>query len=822
MKAKIIERAYENIEKSINDFILNYNNEVVQKNNGEKIDISKEKIEEDLRKIFILFSKLRHSMVHYNYKFYQELYSGKDFAISDNIMLSELLDLNIFKELSKIKGIKNKAVSNYLDKNTNIYVLNKNVNAIKLLDIYRDICERKLGFNKFINDIITVSGEENKQYKEMVIKHFNREVNRLSEYLKGSKGNKRNLEKKMEEYKKIQEWFGGPYVYDIHSSKVYKDLYIERKDLVDEYSQIIEAGINNDNKKRLTEINEALFRLNKDMKKITKLNSKYRLQYKLQLAFGFILEEFNLDISKFMKDFNKDNDKDLTILDFIEKREIYLNKSLSRKDDRLEKIINDYKFRETEDIFYSDRDNNLVKLYILMYLLLPYEIRGDFLGFVKKNYYDMKHVDFIDKKDENNKETFFHDLRLFEKNIRKLQIIDYSLSSKLLDKEDMENIEKKLSDYIFKKVGIELPENMDIGQFNKSLILPLMKNYQIIFKLLNDIEISALFKIAEKGNNGKSITFKEAIAKVRKKDRNKNIKKDRNENINFSLVMKMALNKSASYKIRNNIAHINMEKLYIDPLNNYLDNTLNNKTISEQIEEIIDICIDEGVTGKELNNNIINDYYMKKERLVFNLKLRNQDDTVSIDKQKRLNDKKSILKKYRLNYKDVNLSEIIRKINNLEEEISSIKEDSKYNSDKKIKLSKDISLLNGILRQDIIFKVKKISLDMIQKNEYRYVSINIYDRINKEDYNIDLKVKDKLLVSTCYRDIYTNKKVNSVVEYSDDCKVVYISIHGKKYNIKLKFDDKMLIIEFDKDIKKSKQIVNLESKYIQNVKFIVS
>lgn len=55
--------------------------------------------------------------------------------------------------------------------------------------------------------------------------------------------------------------------------------------------------------------------------------------------------------------------------------------------------------------------------------------------------------------------------------------------------------------------------------------------------------------------NGKSITFKKAIDKVRKKDRNKNI--------NFSQIMKMALNeetlnKNVSYQIRNNIAHIRL------------------------------------------------------------------------------------------------------------------------------------------------------------------------------------------------------------------------------------------------------------------------
>ncbi|WP_255374260.1 type VI-C CRISPR-associated RNA-guided ribonuclease Cas13c [Tissierella sp. P1] len=821
-KNKIIERSYRSIEKSINQFILDHKYKVEKDKKGEKIDISQEMIEEDLRKILILFSRLRHSMVHYDYEFYQALYSGKDFVISDknnleNRMISQLLDLNIFKELSKVKLIKDKAISNYLDKNTTIHVLGQDIKAIRLLDIYRDICGSKNGFNKFINTMITISGEEDREYKEKVIEHFNKKMENLSTYLEklekqdnAKRNNKRVynlLKQKLIEQQKLKEWFGGPYVYDIHSSKRYKELYIERKKLVDRHSKLFEEGLDEKNKKELTKINDELSKLNSEMKEMTKLNSKYRLQYKLQLAFGFILEEFDLNIDTFINNFDKD--KDLIISNFMKKRDIYLNRVLDRGDNRLKNIIKEYKFRDTEDIFCNDRDNNLVKLYILMYILLPVEIRGDFLGFVKKNYYDMKHVDFIDKKDKEDKDTFFHDLRLFEKNIRKLEITDYSLSSGFLSKEHKVDIEKKINDFINRNGAMKLPEDITIEEFNKSLILPIMKNYQINFKLLNDIEISALFKIAK----DRSITFKQAIDEIKNEDIKKNSKKNdknnhKDKNINFTQLMKRALHekipyKAGMYQIRNNISHIDMEQLYIDPLNSYMNSNKNNITISEQIEKIIDVCVTGGVTGKELNNNIINDYYMKKEKLVFNLKLRKQNDIVSIESQEKNKREEFVFKKYGLDYKDgeINIIEVIQKVNSLQEELRNIKETSKEKLKNKETLFRDISLINGTIRKNINFKIKEMVLDIVRMDEIRHINIHIYYK--GENYTRSNIIKFKYAIDG------ENKKY-------------YLKQHEiNDINLELKDKFVTLICNMDKHPNKNKQTINLESNYIQNVKFII-
>ncbi len=808
-KNNILNNCLENIIKNQSSLINIYGGDI--KEIDEKINIDKILVKQDLEKIILLLTKLRHAMLHYDYTFWKSLYSGEDFILTfekDNdkkVPVSELLDLNIFKELRKIKLVKDKAVTNYLDKSSKIYVLGRNVNAIKALDMYRDICDKKLGFNKLVNSIITSSGEENKEYKRIVTEHFNNSITNMNSFLEKLKNEddfKTNWKKKKtynlikqryDEHQKLSKWFGGPYVYDIHDSKAYKELYIERKNLVHRHTKLIEKGIDDTNKKEFIEINEELSKLNKDMKAMTTINSTYRLQYKMQLFFGFISEKYNLQVDKFLNDFDLNNDDFRKV--FIENYDLYINKTLEKQDKNLNNLIKDYTCRDTEDIFFEDRDNNLVKLYIVMHLLLPSEIRGDFLGHVKKNYYDMKHVDFIDKEDKSEGDTFFHDLRLFEKNARKLEIVDYSLSQMFLTKDDNNYIEEKLNELILNKYDIELPEDINIKQFYKSFMLPLIKNYQIIFKLLNDIEIKGLFKISKDEN----ISLKEAINKCRI-----------NDHINFSKIMRLSLNeqgpnKKNIYAIRNSIAHIDMKELYIDPLDIYIDpldiyiGINNGETISEKIEHIIERWVKEETVGKELNKSIINDYYMKKEELVLYLKL-GEHNNVVIDAQEESKRKETVLRKYRLenNNVDTQIKKVIEKIKVLKEESQTFGEKDKQ---KKV-LYNDISDLTGIVRRYISLKIKKILLDIIRRGEYRYVNINIYDKETGSNVNKEIKIKYCINKG---EEIYT---VNS--DAVDD------------FNFEI--NNKSLIIKFDKDRHPEKRVqtINLESNYIQNAKFIVS
>ncbi|WP_440977676.1 type VI-C CRISPR-associated RNA-guided ribonuclease Cas13c [Sedimentibacter sp. LTW-03] len=802
-KDLILNNCCENITSNHSSLINIYSEEC--KKDDEKINIDKMLVKKDLEKIILLFCKFRHAMLHYDYTFWKSLYSGEEFILTfekDNnkkVPMSELLNLNIFKELRKIKLAKDKAATNYLNKSSKIYVLGKNVNAIKVLDIYRDICERKLGLNKLVNSIITSSGEENREYKRIVTKHFNDSITNMNSFLKKlekeddfkiNRSKKRTynlIKQRYDEHQRLNKWFGGPYVYDIHDSKAYKELYIERKNFVNSHTKLIEKGIDYTNKKDLIEINEKLSKLNKDMKAMTTLNSTYRLQYKMQLFFGFISEKYNLQVDKFLNDF--DLNKDDCRKDFIENYDVYINKILEKQDKDLSNLIKDYKCRNTEDIFFEDRDNNLVKLYMVMHLLLPNEIRGDFLGHVKKNYYDMKHVDFINKEDKSEGDTFFHDLRLFEKNARKLEIVDYSLSQMFLSKDDNNYIEEKLNEIILNKNGIELPEDMNIKQFYKAFMLPLMKNYQIIFKLLNDIEIEGLFKISKDEN----ISLEEAINKCR----------GEKGNIIFPKIMQLALNKESHnknniYKIRNSIAHINMKELYIDPLDTYIG--INNReTISEKVEHIIERWGKEETVGKELNKSIINDYYMKKEELVLYLKMEEHNNVV-IDEQEENKRKETVLRKYHLENKNVDtkIKKTIEKIKELKEASQALGEKDKQ---KKV-LYSDISDLTGIVRRGISLKIKGVLLDIIRAGEYRYVNINVYDKGKRSNVNKEIKIK------------YCKNKGEKI----------YTTNFAALDDFNFEINNKSLIIKFDKDRhpEKKVQTINLESNYVQNVKFIVS
>lgn len=823
--------AKEELLKECSNYLYNHYSKFIERYNqflngdkngikGKEINIDTEMIKNDLEKIFLILSEFRHSLVHYNYAFYKELYSGKDFIFYDKnnkeVKFSELLDLNIFKELGKIKLIKDRAVTNYLDKNSVIYVLGSNFKAIKLLDKYRDICEGKNGFNNFINSMLTVSGEENIEFKKVINEHFNQGIENLSNYIEklkieDSKNNKgkqrivRLLEKKLDEQKRLNDWFDAAYVYDIHTSKQYKDLYNKRKDLVSRYSQIIEKGIDVYNKKDLTDINQELSKLNTDMKEMTKLNAKYRLQYKMQLAFGFINEEFNLDIHEFKNAFNKD--KETLIAGYMAKRDKYIYSTCSKSEYGKEFPLLKLERTEAEDIFSSNRNNNLVKFYILLYLLLPDEIRGDFLGFAKKNYYDMKHVDFIEIENEENKDNFFHDLRLFERNAKKLEILNYDLISGLMDESYGKEFANKVAGFVRNK--FDLPEDMDIGEYNKALILPMMKYYQIIFKLLNDIEIYALFRYSEKfkGTNSEDNNFKKAIDKVSGEGF-----------LNFTQLMKKSINvggKGGKYQIRNNIAHINIKELYMDPLNDYSNNKQENMSISEQIEKTISTCESKNLIGKEfksykcnyLYRNILNDYYMGKEQLVYALKLRKEENLVRIDDYDKNKDNVTVLRKYGLYDKNekANLGKTIKRFKALDAEIEKIDVTAEKELKRRRELAKDRSLLHGIIRKNINFMLREIALDIIQKGEYKYINVYVY-------YKNDDLTKLSSLKYQCR--INKGKREYILVKSKVDGDLEVIQGADNSNEIKI-------ICNKDKDPNKKISTIDLKYKYIQNVRLVV-
>lgn len=699
--------------------------------------LDKEKFKKDIEKILYLFAELRHKLMHYNYQFFENLFNGKtlDLKIKGlDAELVEILNLSLFDELNKVPNLREENKTNYLEDDTEIRVLGKSKKAKSIYNVYTLICNRKNGFNKFVNSMFVTDGIEDVEFKRFVTDDFKSRI----DFLKistdtGKIGDKaiefktlKIMKNELKEKNEIMNLIGEPYVWDIHQSKPYKKLYNERKTKIAEQSRLISVGQNDTNKKRITDLNNELLEIKKKMEEITKLNSKMRLEYKMQIAFGFLYENYSekdWNIKYRSKDkkikgryermiktnnfINPDRDSDT----FFEKSNIELiqkfknnkityllaGKSYFKCDlpvgldlSKFENLLNN-----SEGFLYNNSENNLSKFYILMYLLIPVELRGDFLGFAKNHYYDIKNIDFVDiseKEEKINKtnDKFFHNLRLFEKNSKKFEIIKYRMVA-------FKDLEEKLPD-IYKKFGIdpstiefvENSGNKNTKLFDKNILLPLMKYYQYIFKLLNDIEIHALFrygsKIAPKFNSNMKLSLSEIIKEIKGfviEDGEE--KKKGKGDLNFSELMvinqliipasdfykekftiyketvskesgRVLTNKTAKeeinsfkalYNLRNKIAHLNYKELFLDLLFDD-DNNLN-----KELEEIL-------MAVKKMNLNdinilgitFINDFYMKKEQFLFNQKQVSIENIDTPQEQEKLNKEKEFLKIHNIEYSD--------------------------------------------------------------------------------------------------------------------------------------------------------------------------
>lgn len=791
-------------------------------------DISEESIREDVKKFIYLYANLRHNLMHYNYSFFENLFEGKDLVIEKTkSLLSSTLDLNIFKELSNIVELREENKTNYLDDETTIRVLGKEKKAKTLHKIYSILCSRKNGFNKFINSFFSTDGIEEEFLKSEIKKDFLERLNWVEKSLIEKINNPpsdtklkykndktiENMTKEKEEKLELISLLNPqvsdyktenftPYYWDIHQSPSYKKLYNDRKVLVSELSKLIAIGINSDTKKRITDLNAELLKIKIKMEKITKLNSKIRLQYKLQMAFGFIYANYSkvykekrvLNINGFVQNFdptklNKEKE--------LESRLIYLkapynifedNKSL----DFNMKIVENIPVSE-KSIFRIKPENNLSKFYILSYLLLPVELRGDFLGYVKHHYYGIKNVDFEeipdikeDKPNENS-DSFFHNLRLFEKNSKKFELIKYRLV-------EFGNLKDHLP-RIYEKFGIkpdvleyiENSGNKDSKLFDRNILLPIMKYYQHIFKLLNDIEVHALLRFSEKDSisldesikecsKGKFLNFGKLLFLSRygleaKKD-NK-FKDIFNRENGLSITKDDAKTERKKYfeifETRNKIAHLNYKQLFHDLL---FDSNIN---INKELEGIIQETKTIGLNAQTLGYNFLNDFYMRKEMFISNQKkssmtlinnpLSKDKDTKEIGLLKLYGLSKSqpkdlILAKYKelMNLIEKTEDSILKKKDFLPvkevsitvkkstpnkkgimvelPEILQIKDLNEmdllaYASNIRGKLHKDSSDLFGIYKKLTIKELKKKLINLFIKGEKRYLNLEL---VNKTGY----------------------------------------------------------------------------------------
>lgn len=750
-----------------------------------------EETKEDIKKIIYLFADFRHKIMHYNYSFFEGLFSGENSDIDKSGMkLNEILNLNFFKQLKIIKDLKEENKTNYLDDDSQIMVLGKQKNAKSVYKLYNKICNRKNGFNNFINSLFVEDGIEDPDFKELITEHFDNRIEFLKKLKKDSPKHKsiKSIKKELEDKEKIKKLIGVPYVWDIHQSRKYKDLYIERKEIVAHNSKLISSGINATNKTAITKNNEKLLNLKKQMEEITKLNSLMRLEYKLQVAFAFLycnysyvipLKKRNKDtgkmesenhrvinLKKFMDDKNNDfySSKLDKINEFISFKESYISAPYNNFFDEklpinfdIGKLVGEGHIKETNFILYDNVENNLSKFYVLMYLLIPVELRGDFLGFAKKHYYDIKNVDFVEYDTDETQDKFFQNLRLFEKNSKKFEIIKYNLIEFNNLKDDFEKIYQKFKLNTDEINVIQYTGTKEKHLFDKNIILPLMKYYQMIFKLLNDIEIHALFRYKEilnekKEENKKEISFQEAIIELSNED----------GIFKFSDLMKKAKlgNKADLFKIRNDIAHLDYHNIFIhcfldEPLlknaQEYEKDSLNKFSISERVDKIIARVKERGLIKKSLGTNFINDFYMKKEQFLFNQRQTSLDNISSPERKRKLDKEEELLRFYGIY--DKNQSKILKKYKDLLKELDKeilnpkflksigkmeillkgkqnlkiidmkLSEQQDYMDNIKGKLKRDASDLLGIYKKYVIFDIKKKLINLFTKGERRELKV---------------------------------------------------------------------------------------------------
>lgn len=826
--------------------------EELNKLESQKLKIlTDEEIKADVIKIIKIFSDLRHSLMHYEYKYFENLFENKE-----NEELAELLNLNLFKNLTLLRQMKIENKTNYLEGDEKFNILGKDVRAKNALGHYNLLAEQKNGFNNFINSFFVQDGVENLEFKKLIDENFRKNQERLERNANKYK----HLEKELEKMKQHYQRLNCAYVWDIHSSTVYKKLYNKRKSLIEEYNkQINEIK----DKEAITAINAELLRIKKEMEEITKSNSLFRLKYKMQIAYAFLEIEFGGSIAKFKDEF--DCSKMEEVQEYLKKGVKYLkyykDKEAQKNYEFPFEEIFEIKDTHNEEWLENISENNLFKFYILTYLLLPMEFKGDFLGFVKKHYYDIKNVDFTDESekelsqeqiDRMIRDSFFHKIRLFEKNTKRYEIIKYSILTSDEIKKYFELLELKVPYLEYK--GID-----EIGIFNKNIILTIFKYYQIIFKLYNDLEIHGLFNISSdlnkilrdlKSYGNKNINFREFLYVI-KQNNNSSTEEEHQkiwENLEAKYLKKSLLTpekKEIKIKtkeelkkldkisnLRNGICHLNYKEIIEEILKPEISEENKEATLNEKIRELINFIKENELDKVELGFNFINDFFMKKEQFMFGqikqVKEGNSDSITTERERKEKNNKK-LKETYELNYD--NLSEFYETLNNLRERAnsSSLLEDSAFlkkvglykmipekrrnnkantkvkDEEKRIenikrKLLKDSSDIMGMYKAEVVKKLKEKLILIFKHDEEKRIYVTVYDTSKAVPENI---LKEILVKRNNSKEEYffedNNKKY--VTEYytleiteTNELKVIPAKkLEGKEFKTEKKEENKLML-----------------------------
>lgn len=771
-KVKNFKRIIEESEKKIKE----YNIIISEKEKEILVDLSEEKIKEDVYKILEIYSDLRHKLAHYNYTYFENLFENN---VEDPNMesMAKLLDLNIFKclELSKRLRIENK--TNYLDDNTTFSILGEEVSAKKYYSFYNTLCEQKNGFNTFINSFFTEDGIEDTNFKEKVNIRFEEEIKEL-EKLEYKQKEKKFKDKELELLKEQKDKLGTAYIWDIHNSTEYKKFYNERKREVEKYNQTLNG---NRDKKALNSHGEKLLKIKNDMESITKRNSIIRLKYKLQIAYVFLIEEFNGDIIKFKNEF------DIAKVEKIEEYracgEKYLNCKKKLKKEEFEKMLKELETTSEITWLSSNPENNLFKFYVLTYILLPLEFKGDFLGFVKKHYYDIKNVEYLDENSEAltneqlekmKDDSFFNKIRLFEKNSKKYNIF----SKTFLDDRRVKEYFNKLNlGAKYFEYTVANGESKNI--FNKNIIIPIFKYYQIVIKLYNDIEIATLLYLSKL----KDMKIEEVIDTLESKPKIKHYKLSElfkffedvlidEKKFNPTSKLEVKEEQKNVVKVRNSLQHLNYENLLqsIIELNTKLEPKKidkNSYQLAIDLRETfnyIEKYLDK-FNSVNLDYNFLNDYYMKKEQFIFGqikqtdnivaniLETENKEEK-SINKIKEVERERELLKICKLNSDSFKKNKInsINKLYETYEILRKIVEDkkikkyediidnrvnlSKFKNKKKINKIKDLILKDssdilGLYKRKITELLKEKIINKLIYEEEKILYISTYEGTSK-------------------------------------------------------------------------------------------
>lgn len=844
--------------------------------------LTDEEIKADVIKIIKIFSDLRHSLMHYEYKYFENLFENKK-----NEELAELLNLNLFKNLTLLRQMKIENKTNYLEGDEKFNILGKDVRAKNALGYYNLLAEQKNGFNNFINSFFVQDGTENLEFKKLIDENFIKAQKELEEDIKNCKESVKKLEKKLKEnpkktedlekklekkQKKLKELkkelekmkqhykrLNCAYVWDIHSSTVYKKLYNERKNLIEKYNKQLN-GLQDKN--AITGINAQLLRIKKEMEEITKSNSLFRLKYKMQIAYAFLEMEYEGNIAKFKNEF--DCSKTEKIQEWLEKNEEYLNYCVEKEEDGKNykfhfKEISEIKDTHNEEWLENTSENNLFKFYILTYLLLPMEFKGDFLGVVKKHYYDIKNVDFTDESEKELSQeqidkmigdSFFHKIRLFEKNTKRYEIIKYSILTLDEIKKYFELLELKVPYLEYK--GID-----EIGIFNKNIILPIFKYYQIIFRLYNDLEIHGLFNVSSdinkilsdlKSYGNENINFREFLYVI-KQNNNSSTEEEYQkiwENLEAKYLKKSLLTQekkeiktktkeeleklNETSFLRNKISHLEYNKIIEEILKTEISEKNKEATLNEKIRKVINFIKENELDKVELGFNFINDFFMKKEQFMFGqikqVKEANSDSITTERKRKEENNKK-LKADYGLNYN--NLSKIYEISNTLREIVNSplflndstllkkvdlskvmLKEkpicslqyenNTKLEDDIKRILLKDSSDIMGIYKAEVVKKLKEKLVLIFKYDEEKRIYVTVYDTSKAVPENISKEILVKRNNSKEEYFFEDNKKKYTTQYYTleitkeNELKVIPAKkLEGKEFKTEKKEENKLML-----------------------------